>query len=91
MKTEETAMNPGEGALKSAARNVTDMASKATHQLEEKVARGKARLTEMQAAVVDRTREAARTTDQYVHENPWKSIGLAAAVGVIIGMLIRRR
>jgi len=26
-----------------------------------------------------------------VHENPWKSVGIAAAVGFLLGMLIHRR
>jgi ElaB/YqjD/DUF883 family membrane-anchored ribosome-binding protein len=30
-------------------------------------------------------------TDEYVHANPWQMIGVAAAVGALIGMLISRR
>jgi ElaB/YqjD/DUF883 family membrane-anchored ribosome-binding protein len=33
----------------------------------------------------------ARATDDYVHENPWSSIGAAAGVGLLVGMLIARR
>ena len=33
----------------------------------------------------------AKATDVYVHENPWKSIGIAAGVGLMLGMLISRR
>ncbi|ERL50574.1 DUF883 family protein [Halomonas huangheensis] len=29
--------------------------------------------------------------DRYVHENPWKSVGIGAAVGVIVGLLIGKR
>jgi ElaB/YqjD/DUF883 family membrane-anchored ribosome-binding protein len=43
------------------------------------------------AAVVERTKQAAKVTDQYVHDNPWKSIGISACVGAIVGMLIARR
>lgn len=38
-----------------------------------------------------RAKEAARATDEYVHEHPWTAIGAAAAVGVVLGMLIARR
>jgi len=45
--------------------------------------------------VVDKSRAAARATDEYVHENPWQSIGVAArvgaALGVVIGALLSRR
>jgi len=30
-------------------------------------------------------------TDTYVHEHPWRAVGVAAAAGVLIGMLIGRR
>jgi ElaB/YqjD/DUF883 family membrane-anchored ribosome-binding protein len=40
-------------------------------------------------------RHAAQVTDRYVHENPWKSVGITAAVsagvGLLVGMLIGRR
>ena len=29
----------------------------------------------------------AETTDSYVHERPWTALGIAAAVGVIIGLI----
>ncbi|MBM3390481.1 MAG: DUF883 domain-containing protein [Betaproteobacteria bacterium] len=48
-------------------------------------------LAEAQAAVVERTKEVARATDDYVHDNPWRSIGIAAGIGFIIGLLIGRR
>jgi ElaB/YqjD/DUF883 family membrane-anchored ribosome-binding protein len=34
----------------------------------------------------DRARMAATVTDDYVHDRPWTSIGLAAALGVIVGV-----
>ncbi len=44
----------------------------------------------LQDAVVERSKAAAQATDDYVHDNPWKSIGLAAAVGLAIGLLVNR-
>jgi ElaB/YqjD/DUF883 family membrane-anchored ribosome-binding protein len=37
-----------------------------------------------------RTRAAARTADNYVHENPWLVIGVAAGLGYLIGRVGRR-
>jgi ElaB/YqjD/DUF883 family membrane-anchored ribosome-binding protein len=48
-------------------------------------------LAEAQAAVMERTKEVARATDDYVHDNPWRSIGIAGGIGFIIGLLIGRR
>lgn len=39
-------------------------------------------------ALADRARTTARATNDYAHQEPWKLVGLGAAVGVIIGMLI---
>ncbi|WP_230369238.1 DUF883 family protein [Paludibacterium denitrificans] len=38
----------------------------------------KARLVQAEQAIVGKAKVAAKVTDQYVHENPWKSIGIAA-------------
>ena len=51
----------------------------------------KARMADAQAALLVRTKEAAKATDAYVHENPWRAIGVAAGVGLVIGLLIGRR
>lgn len=51
----------------------------------------KERLSAAEDAVIESTREAAKVTDEYVHENPWKAIGVSAALGLIAGMLIARR
>ena len=66
---------------------LTEIRTKAEESL--KVA--KARMMEAQEALVARTKAAAKATDAYVHENPWKAIGAAAGVGVVIGLLIGRR
>ncbi|MDX2220941.1 MAG: DUF883 family protein [Burkholderiales bacterium] len=48
----------------------------------------------LQTQMARQAREAARATDQYVHAHPWQSVGVAAAgglvAGVVIGALIRR-
>jgi ElaB/YqjD/DUF883 family membrane-anchored ribosome-binding protein len=51
----------------------------------------KERLVTAEEAVVERAQHAAKVTDHYVHENPWKAIGISACVGAIVGMLIARR
>jgi ElaB/YqjD/DUF883 family membrane-anchored ribosome-binding protein len=51
----------------------------------------KERLGDAEMAVIDRTQEAAKLTDEYVHENPWHAIGISACVGAIVGMLVARR
>ena len=45
--------------------------------------------------IYEDTRESlaqqADCCDRYVHENPWTSIGIGAAAGLVVGMLLGRR
>jgi ElaB/YqjD/DUF883 family membrane-anchored ribosome-binding protein len=49
------------------------------------------KLADAEDAIKEKTREMARATDDYVHEHPWPSMGAAAGVGLVIGLLIGRR
>jgi ElaB/YqjD/DUF883 family membrane-anchored ribosome-binding protein len=51
----------------------------------------KLRLADAEGAVVDKTKAAARATDDFVHENPWRAVGVAAVVGLLLGAIISRR
>jgi len=51
----------------------------------------KERVLDIEAALVDKTKAAARATDDFVHEEPWKAVGVAAALGLALGVLIGRR
>jgi len=58
---------------------------------EESLRMVKARMADAQDALLTQTKAAAKATDTYVHENPWQSIGVAAGLGMVIGLLIARR
>ncbi|WP_418317532.1 DUF883 family protein [Piscinibacter sakaiensis] len=49
------------------------------------------KLHDAQDTVVMKSKAAARATDDYVHDHPWKSIATAAAIGVVVGLLLNRR
>jgi ElaB/YqjD/DUF883 family membrane-anchored ribosome-binding protein len=51
----------------------------------------KERLVDLEVAVIEKTKAAARATDDFVHEEPWKAVGVAAALGLALGVLIGRR
>lgn len=46
---------------------------------------------EVQAVAVEKGKVAVQTTDEFVHEHPWKAIGFAAGLGLVVGLLISRR
>ena len=51
----------------------------------------KERMAKAQDELIDKTKAAAKATDAYVHENPWKAIGTAAGLALLIGWLMGRR
>lgn len=65
----------------------TELRERAMEQL--RVLREK--LHDAQDTVVAKSRAAARATDDFVHDNPWKSIATAGAIGVVVGLLLNRR
>jgi ElaB/YqjD/DUF883 family membrane-anchored ribosome-binding protein len=60
-------------------------------RLRERLDDARSRLDELQHEGVERARRAARHTDEYVHEHPWHAVGVAAALGLVVGVLIARR
>ncbi|MEI8030698.1 MAG: DUF883 family protein [Comamonadaceae bacterium] len=48
-------------------------------------------LLHLQDAAVAKAKAAGHATDEFVHENPWQSIGIAAGVGLVLGLLVSRR
>ena len=60
-------------------------------KVQDTLAKAKTSATQGIAAVRGRADEVSESTDEYVHENPWAAIGIAAAVGVVIGFIAGRR
>jgi ElaB/YqjD/DUF883 family membrane-anchored ribosome-binding protein len=56
-----------------------------------KIADAKVKLVAAEQAVVEKAKQAAKATDEYVHENPWQSVIIAGGVGFLIGYLISSR
>ena len=80
-----------EALLKATAGQAGDKVEAARQRAGESVKAARERLSELEGEVRMRAREAARTTDRYVHENPWGAIGMAAGIGFILGLLSGRR
>lgn len=51
----------------------------------------KTRLGELEGSLVEQTKKVAHATDDYVHKNPWQSVGVAAGVAFLLGLLAGRR
>jgi ElaB/YqjD/DUF883 family membrane-anchored ribosome-binding protein len=84
-------LSEAEEMLKRAATETGEKARDLRSQVETKLLRAKLSLQELEGQAVDKAKAAARATDDYVHDNPWQAIGIAAAVGVVVGLLMNRR
>jgi len=83
------------GDVKVLVADVEELVRATAAQSGERIAAARARvqaaLATAKDTVVVRTKEAAEATDEYVHQNPWTSVGVSAGLGFLIGFLIGRR
>jgi ElaB/YqjD/DUF883 family membrane-anchored ribosome-binding protein len=84
-------LTEADALLKQATKESGEKASDLRAQVEAKLRNAKMKLQDMQDDALDRAKATARATDEYVHDNPWQALGVAAAVGVLVGLLISRR
>jgi ElaB/YqjD/DUF883 family membrane-anchored ribosome-binding protein len=80
-----------EDLLRATANQAGEKIAVARERIEDSLHQAKVKLAEAEAMVTERARQAARYTDEYVHENPWRAIGVAAGIGLLLGLLISRR
>ncbi|MBI3529885.1 MAG: DUF883 family protein [Betaproteobacteria bacterium] len=80
-----------EELLRATAGQAGEKVAAARARAEESIDAAKARIAQAGYAAAAQTREAAKAADDYVHDNPWTAVGVAAAVGVVIGILIAKK
>ncbi|HNN08114.1 MAG: DUF883 family protein [Rhodocyclaceae bacterium] len=80
-----------EEILRATANQAGEKVGELRERIQERLRDAKVRLQDAEAALVDKTKAAARATDDFVHENPWQAVGVAAAIGLALGVLIGRR
>ena len=84
-------LDEAEDLLQKSSKESGERARDLRDQVQAKLQSAKVRLQEIQDDAVDRAKDAARATDDYVHDNPWQAVGVAAAIGFIAGMALSRR
>ncbi|MFL6658346.1 MAG: YqjD family protein [Massilia sp.] len=87
----KSVIQDAESWLRSSTQMTGEELQAARAKFERTLSSAKADLIRIEETVVAKTKEAAKATDEYVHENPWKAVGIGAAAGLVIGMLISRK
>lgn len=74
-----------EELLRSTASYTGEEVERARQRLKGQLENARSMAGEWETTAAERYRYVADATDEYVHENAWKSIGIAALVGLLLG------
>jgi len=80
-----------ESLLKSTAQAGAEQWAEARVKAEQSYDFAKVKLAQAHDELLVRAKAVSKTADVYVHDNPWRSIGIAASIGVVVGLLLARR
>ena len=61
------------------------------HKALETISGAKESLSNLEGTLTEKAKVVAEGADDFVHRNPWEAVGVAAGLGLLIGLLIRRR
>jgi len=86
-----TMIADSEELLKAAATVSGEGFALARTKFEDRLRRAKATLSEAAQPALDKTRKTAAVADEYVRGNPWAAVGIAAAAGMLLGVLAAKR
>lgn len=87
----KSAISEAEEMLSATADQAGDKVARLRERIKARLADAKVRLMDAEELLVAKTKAAARATDEYVHESPWTAVGIAAGVGLLVGLIIGRR
>jgi len=91
MRDIKTVMSELDELARDSASDVGEEVRELKGKLRERVGTARESLADLEGRVTDRAKAAARVGDEYVREHTWTSVGIAAGVGVVIGLLLNRR
>ena len=80
-----------EELLRATASQAGEKVAAARERIQASLATAKVKLTDAERALLEKSKLAAKATDEYVRENPWQAVGVAAVAGLVLGILISRR
>ncbi len=80
-----------ESLLRATAAQTGDKVEEIRARAQESVRQAKERLAIIEDQALEHARALAGDADDYVRDNPWQAVGIAAGIGLVLGMLITRR
>ena len=83
--------NAAQDLMRAATAQTGETVMMARARIQDSLDMARTKLADADAAVRERARQAAQYTDEYVRENPWRAIGIAAGIGLVLGIILSRR
>lgn len=87
----QTLVSDTEKLLHTSANLVGEHAEELREQIRSSLGRARSSLHNAENTLRERGKAAVDATSTYVQTHPWHSLGIAAAIGLLLGMLITRR
>ncbi len=87
----KSVISEAEEMLSDTADQTGDKIARLRERIKVRLSDAKVRLRDAEDVLIAKSKAAARATDDYVHESPWTAIGIAAGLGLVVGVLIGRR
>ena len=91
MQDLKTVVGDAEDLLKATASQSGEQIARIRARAEESLRSARSRMKDITQAAEAQAREAAADVDKRVHEHPWTAIGIAAGVGLVVGILLGRK
>jgi ElaB/YqjD/DUF883 family membrane-anchored ribosome-binding protein len=86
-----TVIRDAENLLRATAAQTGDKVEEMRARAQESVRQAKARLEGIEDEALQHARVLAGEADDYVRGNPWRAVGIAAGIGLVLGLLMTRR
>lgn len=83
--------NAAQDLMRAASAQTGETVMMARARIQDSLDLARVKLADADAMVRERARQAAQYTDEYVRENPWRAIGIAAGIGIVLGLILTRR
>src|SRR5262245_31975569 len=75
-------VSDAEELLRATANQAGEKVSAARERIQASLATAKIKLSDAEQAALEQAKKAAKATDEYVQDNPWRAVGIAAAAGL---------
>jgi ElaB/YqjD/DUF883 family membrane-anchored ribosome-binding protein len=87
----QTVIRDAEGLLRATAAQGGDKIQEVRTRAEESVRQAKDRLAGMEQEALQRAEALANDANEFVRTKPWQAVGVAAGIGLLLGLLLSRR